>query len=323
MNRGYLTVRVARKAVEATDICTFELVDPEDGCLPPFSAGSHIDVHIRDGLSRQYSLCNDPTEQHRYVIGVLREPAGRGGSQAMHDEVKEGDLIRISEPKNHFSLAHSARKSILLAGGIGVTPILCMAERLANCGADFEFHYCTRSRTRTAFLERISGSAFADRVHFHFDDGPPAQRLDIPTLLAAPAPGKHLYLCGPTGFMEVLRNTASEKGWSEDHVHFEYFTPSVQSGNDETDAGFKVRIASTGREYSIPPDKTVLAVLAENGVEIPSSCEQGICGTCLTRVLDGEPDHRDEFMTEAEHAGNDQFTPCCSRARSPLLVLDL
>ena len=158
MNQGLITVRVARKTVEATDICTFALEDSNRRTLPPFSAGSHIDVHVGDGIVRQYSLCNDPRETHQYLIGVLRDPNSRGGSAAMHDRVREGDLIQISEPKNHFQLAHGARRSILLAGGIGVTPVLCMAERLSHAAIDFEMHYCTRSRERTAFYDRIGQS---------------------------------------------------------------------------------------------------------------------------------------------------------------------
>jgi vanillate O-demethylase ferredoxin subunit len=170
-----LSVRVARKATEATDISTFELVDVKGAALPPFSAGSHVDVQLPGGLTRQYSLCNDPKETHRYMIGVLRDPASRGGSVAMHDTVAEGDVLQISAPRNHFPLAHDAKHSLLLAGGIGVTPILCMAERLAITGAGFEMHYCTRTRERTAFYERIAGSSFSEKAQFHFDDGAPEQ----------------------------------------------------------------------------------------------------------------------------------------------------
>ena len=182
MSDSTLTVRVTRRTAEAIDIDTFELVDVGGKPLPPFSAGSHIDVEVPNGVTRQYSLCNDPTESHRYLIGVLRDAGSRGGSVAMHEQVKEGDVLRISTPKNHFPLAHGAARSVLLAGGIGVTPILCMAERLAMAGADFEMHYCTRSRERTAFHGRIARSAFAPRVRFHFDDGPQEQKLDIAAL---------------------------------------------------------------------------------------------------------------------------------------------
>lgn len=317
-----LMVRVARKAVEAQDICSLELVDADGGALPSFSAGSHIDVHLPGGVVRQYSLCNDPAETHRYLVAVLRDPGSRGGSIAVHDAVKEGDTLTISAPKNHFALAHEVRRSLLLAGGIGVTPILCMAERLAVIDADFEMHYAARSRERMAFIERIQGSAFAGRVQFHFDDGVPEQKLDLGAVLARPEAGTHLYVCGPKGFMDAVLATARAKGWSEFHLHWEFFagTDAAPRSGDEA---FEVQLASSGRVITVAPDKTVTQALAEAGVEIAVSCEQGVCGTCLTRVLDGTPDHRDSYLTPQEQAANDQFTPCCSRSKSACLVLDL
>lgn len=316
-----LSVRVARKAVEAADICTFELVAETGGPLPAFSAGSHVDVHLPDGLTRQYSLCNDPKETHRYLIGVLRDPASRGGSKAMHEQVMEGQLLRISAPKNHFPLSHDARRSLLLAGGIGVTPILCMAERLAITGADFEMHYSTRSRERTAFHERIVSSAYAPRVKFHFDDGAAAQKLDIAALLAAPQDGLHLYVCGPKGFMDAVLSTARATGWPESQLHYEFFAAEV--AKSESDVSFEIRLASSGRIIMVPKDQTVTQALSAAGVEVQTACEQGVCGTCLTRVLEGVPDHKDMYLTPEEQAANDQFTPCCSRSKTPLLVLDL
>jgi ferredoxin-NADP reductase len=316
-----LSVQVVRKRVEAADICTFELADPLGNALPSFSAGSHVDVYIGDGLVRQYSLCNDPREAHRYMIAVLRVAPSRGGSRAMHDAVQEGDVLEISEPRNHFRLAHGAKRSLLVAGGIGITPILCMAERLANIGADFEMHYCTRSPGRTAFMERIEQSSFAERVHFHFDDGLPEQKLDANGLLAHPRPDTHLYVCGPTGFMDWLLGTARARAWPPQRLHREYFASELRAL--PSDMEFEVRLASTGKVYRVGKDQTVVAALEQHGIEIPTSCAQGVCGTCLTRVLDGEPDHRDIYQTDAERTRNDQFTPCCSRARSPRLVLDL
>ena len=213
MTAGDHQVRVVRKVDEATDIATFELVSIDEHPLPAFSAGSHIDVHLPNGLTRQYSLCNDPKEAHRYLIGVLRDPGSRGGSQSLHDAVNEGDILHIGAPKNHFPLAHEAKHSVLVAGGIGVTPILCMAERLAVTGASLEMHYCTRSPERTAFRQRIAASAFAAKVQFHFDDGDSAQKLDLARLLSTMNPGVHLYVCGPKGFMDWLLNAARAAGW--------------------------------------------------------------------------------------------------------------
>lgn len=321
MSTSTLTVRVARKAVEAQDICTFELVDVQARALPAFSAGSHIDVHLPNGLTRQYSLCNDPAETHRYLIGVLRDAASRGGSAAMHDSVSEGQVLAISAPKNHFALAHEARHSLLLAGGIGITPILCMAERLSMAGAPFEMHYCARSRSRAAFVERISRSPFAGLVRLHLDDGPPQQKLDIAALLATPQDGVHVYVCGPQGFMDAVLGTARACAWPEARLHYEFFGSAVERRAD--DAGFRVRLASSGRVVEVPADKTVVQALAEAGVVVQTACEQGVCGTCLTRVLDGVPDHRDAYLTPEEQGANDQFTPCCSRSHSPVLTLDL
>jgi vanillate O-demethylase ferredoxin subunit len=315
-----LSVIVTKKTKEAEDIFGFELSRADGSPLPPFSAGAHIDVYIRDGLVRQYSLCNDPTEQHRYLIGVLRDPHSRGGSIAMHDGIAEGNVIRISEPRNHFPLTQ-ARHSLLFAGGIGVTPILCMAERLAHIGGSFEMHYCTRSIKRTAFYERIMKSPLANHVHFHFDAGPPGQMMNLPALVARPDPDMHLYVCGPVGFIEFVTNTAKSQGWASEQIHYEYFSATPQDNYDSQ--AFEVQIASTGKSYMIPPDQRVTTVLASHGIEIPISCEQGVCGTCITRVLSGIPDHRDMYFTDAEHAKNDQFTPCCSRAKTNTLVLDL
>ena len=221
-----IAVRVARKTTEALDICSLELVAVDGSALPAFSAGSHIDVQLPGGITRQYSLCNNG-ESHRYVVSVLRDPASRGGSQAVHDQVQEGDQITISAPRNHFALAHDAKQHLLLAGGIGVTPILCMAERLAVTGGDFHMHYCTRSKERTAFLQHITDAAYADRVAFHFDDGDATQKLNLATTLATPRDGVHLYVCGPKGFMDAVLATARAQGWPEAQLHYEFFAGAV------------------------------------------------------------------------------------------------
>lgn len=322
MSELNLTVQVARKWTEAVDICVLELASAEpQRALPAFSAGSHIDVQIPGGVTRQYSLCNDSSERHRYLIGVLKDPKSRGGSRAMHEIVQEGDLLRISVPKNHFALSHEAKHSILLAGGIGVTPILCMAERLAIAGEKFEMHYCTRERNRTAFLRRIQSSPFAAQVRFHFDDGEPEQKLDIGALLATHQVGTHLYVCGPKGFMDAVLQTARAKGWPESQLHYEFFSADV--ARSDADGSFEVKLASSGKVVNVPRDKTVVEALKAAGIEVQTSCEQGVCGTCLTRVLEGVPEHRDMYLTTEEQAANDQFMPCCSRSVTPMLVLDL
>ncbi len=321
MSTATLRVRVARKTAEADGICSFELVDAAGAALPAFTAGAHLDVQVPGGPTRQYSLCNNPAETHRYLIAVLREAASRGGSAGMHERLREGDLLDISPPKNHFPLADGAARHLLLAGGIGVTPILAMAERLHAQGADFGMHYCSRTRARTAFAERLARAPFAARVHLHLDDGDAAQRLDLAALLQVPVPGQHLYVCGPQGFMDAVLGIARKQGWPEPQLHYEFF--SAAPVDTTGDRGFEVQLARSGRVVRIPAGRSVVHVLADAGVFVATSCEQGVCGTCLTRVIEGVPDHRDQYLTPEEQAACDQFLPCCSRAKSERLVLDL
>ncbi|MFI8482373.1 PDR/VanB family oxidoreductase [Pseudomonas sp. NPDC078700] len=315
-----IDVLVLSRNNEAQDICSFELASVDGSPLPAFSAGAHIDVQVADGLIRQYSLCNHPEERHRYLIGVLKDPASRGGSRSLHEQIKVGSRLRISEPRNLFPLVQGARRSLLFAGGIGITPILCFAERLAHSGAEFELHYCARSSERAAFVERMSRSAFAERVFLHFDEQPQTV-LDAAKVLASPQDNIHLYVCGPGGFMQYVLDSARAQGWQEDHLHCEYF--SAVPVDNLNDGCFSVQVASTGQVVEVAADQSVAQALESHGIEIAMSCEQGICGTCLTRVLDGVPEHRDLFLTEEEQALNDQFTPCCSRSKTPLLVLDI
>lgn len=320
MNETLLTLKVANKTVEADGICSFELVDPHGAALPAFEAGAHIDVHL-PGLIRQYSLSNDPRETHRYRIAVLRDPNSRGGSIAMHEQLQQGGEVQVSAPKNHFALDPAAPRSLLLAGGIGVTPILAMAHTLARQGADFEMAYCTRSPARAAFQDEIRTSIFAGRVDFYFDEDSAMERLDIGATLDRAGNAAHLYVCGPQGFIDAVVSKARQKGWTDQRIHYEYFGATPVLTGDE--GSFEVEIASSGKRYTVPQDKTVVAALAAHGVDIPVACEQGVCGTCVTRIRSGIPDHRDAYLTDAEHNANDQFTPCCSRAKTALLVLDL
>jgi vanillate O-demethylase ferredoxin subunit len=315
-----LDVRVAGRTREADDTCSYELVAVDGGPLPPFEAGAHIDVHLPGNMVRQYSLCNAPGETHRYRIGVLRAPASRGGSHAMHDAVDVGAVLRIGAPRNHFPLVPAGR-TLLLAGGIGVTPLLAMAEALAQRRADFEMHYCARSPQRAAFRERLLGSGFAGRVHFHY--GAAARKLDLAALLAAPHLDFHLYVCGPPGFIDHVLDSARALGWAPAQLHAERFGASATEPGPDGDRPFDVELASSGRVVTVPPGRTAIEALAEAGIAVPYACGEGVCGTCLTRVLDGVPEHRDLYLTEEEQAANDQFTPCCSRAKTDRLVLDL
>ena len=316
-----LQVNVTRKADEAEGICSFELCAADGSALPAFEAGAHIDIHIAEGLTRQYSLCNDPKERHRYLISVLKDPSSRGGSKAMHEQIRSGQTLTISTPRNLFPLDRSANRHLLFGGGIGITPMLAMAYELSHQGADFELHYCFRSSERAAFVAMLAQTPFAGRIKFHDDSGAQIQKLDASALLADTGRW-HPSLClWAGGFMNYILDSAQNAGWSQNQVHKEFFAadPIDQSAN----APFEVELASTGQVFQIPAERTVFEVLDEAGIAIESSCEQGVCGTCVTRVLKGIPEHRDKFLTVAEQAANDCFTPCCSRAKSSRLVLDL
>lgn len=315
-----IEVVVVRKRIDALDTCVFELMEADGRALPAFTAGSHVDVHVPGGLVRQYSLCNDPAETHRYVLGVLRDRASRGGSAGMHDRVREGDRLRVSAPRNHFALVPQPGPTVLLAGGIGVTPLLAMAEQLHRLGSGFVLHYCNRTRDRMAFGDRLRSSGYADRVRLHVD-AEADTAFDFDRALADAGSGAHLYVCGPAGFIAAAVAAADRAGWADERVHTEFFAPLPVDSAD--DAPFDVRLARSGKMVHVPAGRSIVSVLAEHGIDVPVSCEQGICGTCVTPVLDGVPDHRDQCLTNRERAQNDRLTACCSRAKSTVLTLDL
>jgi vanillate O-demethylase ferredoxin subunit len=321
---------VAVRREEAQGIRSFELVHPEGLPLPPFDAGAHILVEAAPGVSRAYSLCNDPAERHRYVIGVLRTGDSRGGSVAMHERLHVGVSVQVSPPRNEFALVPGAKRSILLGGGIGITPLLAMADQLSTGRSDFALHYCTRDAARTAFVERIAQSGFAERACVHLDDGPEAQRFDAAQVLAAPAPDTHVYVCGPAGFIAHVMSTAERLGWPANQLHREYFAPPETQASaggaaavKAVDTAFELVLASSGRRITVHPGQSAAHALQEAAIPLVMSCEQGICGTCVTTVLEGTPDHRDHYLTEDDRQRNDCFMPCCSRARSAQLVIDL
>ena len=327
-NTPLLRVRVAAKSMLAEGICGLELVAADGGALPAFTAGAHIDLHLGPGLVRPYSLCNDPQETHRYRLGVLRESASRGGSAAVHERLRVGDTLQIGRPRNLFALAEPLQQGRhrLLAGGIGITPLLAMARTLHRAGADFRLHVAARTRARLAYADELAAAPWAGRVHIHLDDGPESDRLDLGRLLADRRDGDHLYLCGPAGLIAAARNAAAAAGWPATQVHIESFgapTGAPLGADTPTAGGFELQLARSGRVIHVAPDQTALQALHAAGCDVPSSCEQGICGTCLTPVLSGTPDHRDHYLEPDEQAANDQFLPCCSRAKSARLVVDL
>lgn len=316
--QNWLELEISRREKATEAISVFELRHPNGEKLPAFTAGAHIDVKVRDGLVRQYSLSNDPVETDRYVIAVLNEPTSRGGSRAIHEQFLQGMKISVGEPRNHFPLLDADDHFVLVAGGIGVTPILAMARYLNRIGRSFEIHYCIRSRSTGAFLDVFQGPEFAGRVTLHVDDDPESTPLELARVLDKER--ARLYVCGPGGFMNWVLSTA-EGCLSPERVHKESF--SAEPIAAATDDGFEVEVTSTGQVFFIPTERSITEVLEEAGVEVLVSCQQGICGSCITNVLEGEPDHRDSVLSESERKSGKVFTPCCSRSKSPRLVLDL
>lgn len=315
-----LDVRVRARRVEADGICSFELEPAAGASFPVFSAGAHIDVHVPSGQVRQYSLCSDPDDTSFWRIGVLREPASRGGSSGMHDVVQVGSRLKVSAPKNLFALT-DAPHSVLVAGGIGVTPILAMARQLHRDGKPFELHYCARSPERMAFRDEIARSAFGGRSTLYFSDQAGSPQFTAGEVFHAAPLDAHLYVCGPAGFMDYVLASARTAGWAEERLHREHFAGAVQDASG--DRPFQLRLARSGTTLAVPVGKTALQVLLEHGIDVNYSCESGVCGTCMTDVLEGTPDHRDTCLMDSERADNRLFTPCCSRAKTPALVLDL
>ena len=312
----WIDVRIAHCEPAAADVLSLELKSADGAPLPAYEAGAHVDVFVRSGLIRQYSLTGDPGDRTRYRLGILRDPESRGGSAAVHAEFAAGAGIRIGRPRNNFPL-HDAGHTILVAGGIGITPMLSMAYALEAKGASWELHYCGRTRERLAFCEEMD--RFGDKVHIHISTGPQEQKLDIESVLRAASPERHLYVCGPGGFMDFVVRTAGSLGWADDCVHLERFGAEV----DTEGAPFTVVARKSGKTFEVAPGETIADRLVANGVGVSMSCQSGVCGTCLTRVIDGMPDHRDLVQTDLEKASNAKITICCSRSKTRELVLDI
>lgn len=319
MTEELLKVQVHKRQLQGSGVVVIDLIPVGGARLPAFEAGAHVDIHVAPGLVRQYSLCGDPADSATYRLGVLKDPASRGGSTGVHDTLLEGALVEISAPRNLFPLAADASRSILIGGGIGITPMIAMAYALHRQGAEFELHYCGRSRSHSAFLDELAGAAFADRVFTHFDDEAPAQKLDMAAVLGNAQAGVHVYTCGPAGFMDWVIGEAVKRGYADDHIHREYFQVEV----DSSGAGFEVVAARSGKTVQVAEGQSILEALGTVGIKIEVSCEQGVCGTCMCEVLEGEPDHRDVYFTDEEKEANDQILVCCSRAKSKKLVLDI
>jgi vanillate O-demethylase ferredoxin subunit len=319
MSEETIKVVVQRRQEQGHGVLVLDMVSADGRELPPFEAGAHVDLHLGEGLVRQYSLAGNPGERTVYRLGILKDPNSRGGSVAAHERLQEGTEVRIGVPRNHFPLAMEAERSVLIGGGIGITPMIAMAHALFDAGKAFELHYCGRNRAACAFLDELVAGPFADCLHPHFDDGAAEQRLDLAAALGAVAPGTHLYVCGPTGFMDWVIAEAGRLGFPPAQIHKEYFQVEADTSGD----AFDVVAKRSGKTVRVAEGQSIVEALATVGIKVTMSCEQGVCGTCLCNVLEGVPDHRDVFLTDEEKADNDQILLCCSRAKSDTLVLDI
>jgi tetrachlorobenzoquinone reductase len=310
-----IEVRLTAIRYAARDTHLFEFTRLDDKPLPAYQPGAHIDLHLPNGLIRQYSLTEAEPDPSSYTVGVKRDPASRGGSRYVHDELLIGKTLKISAPRNNFQLVENAPHVVLFAGGIGITPIWCMVQRLEKLGRSWTLHYACRSRADMAFLAKLETKAGAK---LHFDDESGGKVLDVAAIVAATPKDAHLYCCGPTPMLKAFE--AATAGWPSEQVHVEYFAPKQEAAKT---GGFVVELARSGKEFVIPEGKSILQVLLDAGIDVDYSCELGICGACEQRVISGEPEHRDAILTEEEQASNTKVMICCAGCKSERLVLDL
>jgi tetrachlorobenzoquinone reductase len=312
---GLIEVRLTAIRYAARDTNMYELTTLDGAPLPAYQPGAHVDLHLPNGLIRQYSLIEPEPGRASYSIAVKRDPASRGGSRCVHDDLRVGRTLKISAPRNNFPLVEDASHVILFAGGIGITPIWCMVQRLAKLGRSWKLYYACRSRADMAFLQTLEGMAGSQ---FHFDDEQAGKVLDVGAIVAQAPKDAHLYCCGPTPMLKAFEAATAE--WPRGQIHVEYFTPKQEV---DKKGGFVVELARSGKEFVIPEGQTILQVLLNAGVDVDYSCELGICGACEQRVISGTPEHRDAILTEEEQASNTKVMICCAGCKSERLVLDL
>ena len=317
-NSPRLTVRLTQIRLEADAVVSYEFRAPGQAQLPPFSAGAHIDLFLPNGMTRSYSLLNDPHERQRYLIAVQREVNGRGGSAWMHQSPRIGDSFQISSPSNDFPLCEDASESVFFCGGIGITPIMSMIRRLNRLGRPWRLYYAARSPESAAFVRELRGADGATQpIDFRFESAL-AARLDLHGLIAATAPDAHLYCCGPRGMVDDFLSACAK--WAPERVHYERFAAAAEAASA---GGFDVVLNRSGRRIAIAAGKSILDALLDSGVEVQYACSAGVCGTCKTAVIDGVPDHRDDYLTDNEKRSNHAVMVCCSGSLSSTLVLDL
>jgi ferredoxin-NADP reductase len=312
-----IEVRLTAIRYAARDTNLFEFRRLDGAPLPPYEPGAHVDVHLPSGHSRSYSLIVARPEPETYTFGIKRDPASRGGSRFMHDELRVGRTIKISAPRNNFPLKEDASHTVLIAGGIGITPIRCMVQRLLERERSFALHYACRSRADATFLNELQEVAGAS---FHFDDESEGRFLDVASIVAAASKDAHLYCCGPTPMLSAFE--AASRDWPRAQIHVEYFTPKQESAKAKK-GGFTVELARSGQEFFIPEGRSILEVLLDEGVDVDYSCELGICGACEQRIISGIAEHHDSILSEEEQAENKRVMICCASSKSERLVLDM
>jgi len=314
-----IVAKISKRWQSSADskIDLFEIV-PRDGApLPSFEAGAHIDIMVTPQFIRQFSLASDPSDHSKYLVGVLREDQGRGGSIKIHQMLKPGVPVVVSQPRNHFPVVKDGLRHILMAGGIGVTPLIAMGHELSRAGADFTLYYKARTRAQAAFIPELQAMPWADRVRFHFSD---ENRLHVADVLGDYEPGDHLYTCGPAEFMDAVYAAALARGWQEDALHREYF--SVPETAQFVNHAFTLELMRSGLKVLVPADKSATTALKEAGVNIDVKCSDGLCGVCKTPYLGGEIEHRDYVLNKTQRSSH--VILCCSRAKEPdgTIVLD-
>lgn len=310
-----IDVRLTAIRFGARDTNLYEFHRIEGGCLPPAIAGSHVDIHLPGGFVRQYSLTQPAEAPTAYLIGVKKEPQSRGGSSYLHDKARVGETFKISAPRNNFALVEDAPHVLLIAGGIGITPIWCMWQRLKSLARPSTLVYACRSRDDAIFLSEIEGER---EVTFHFDEENAGAVLDLKALLAKMPAGAHAFCCGPAPMLKAFEEAAVS--WPAERVHVEHFTAQAEAAKS---GGFAVHLARSGKEVIVASGETILAALIRAGIDAPYSCEEGVCGACMTTVLEGLPDHRDSVLTAEERSKNNKIMVCCSGSRTDRLILDL
>ena len=314
---GTVEMRLTAIIFGATRTNLFEF-RPLRGDVPRFTAGAHVDVYLPNGTIRQYSIASSTTDRARLLLGVKLEQQGRGGSRCMHEELRVGQVLKIGLPRNNFPLVEDAALSIFIAGGIGITPIKCMIDRLQAIGAGWRLHYAVRARDEALFADDFFSSA-GDRVHLHVDDEHAGRVIDVDAIIATAPADAQLYCCGPAPMLAAFEKACA--GRPAKFVHLERFSaPDVVAA---TGGAYTVELARSKRAITVQADQSLLQALQAAGITIKTSCQQGICGTCETRVLAGTPDHRDMILSDEEKAANDTMMVCCSGSLGPTLVLDL